>query len=81
VLCEVGGRKLFVRLGEREGSFVPERRSVHLELRGVGTRPNRVSANGEEADWRYEPSEKRLVVRLAEDAGETVVEANLSTAF
>ena len=47
----------------------------------VGTHPSRVSVNGEEADWRYEPSEKRLVVRLAEDAGETVVEANLSTAF
>jgi alpha-glucosidase len=74
VLCEVGDRKLFVRLGEREGSFVPERRSVHLELRGVGTRPNRVSVNGEVADRHCDEAQKTLVVRVAEGAGEVALE-------
>jgi len=56
-----------VRLTEREGSVAPERRSIHLELRGVNTRPENVLANGEEAGGT-------LTVRLAEYTGETRVE-------
>ncbi len=81
VTCEVTRSELFIRLGEREGSFVPKRRSVRLELRGVGTRPDSVSANGKEADWHYEASTNALVVRLAENAGEAAVETDLSKAF
>ncbi|HZY56636.1 MAG TPA: DUF5110 domain-containing protein [Rubrobacteraceae bacterium] len=74
VVCEVSEASIFVRLGKREGSFVPERRSVNLEFRGIGA-PENVSANGEEAEWSYEEADERLVVRLAEDAGEVKVEA------
>ncbi len=81
VVCEVSEGGISVRLGEREGYFVPERSSVCLEFRGVGTRPANVSANGKETAWRYETPEKTLVVRLAEVAEETVVEVNLPTAF
>jgi hypothetical protein len=41
----------------------------------VGTRPQNVSANGEEADWQYE--EGRLMVSLTESAGETTVEVRV----
>jgi alpha-glucosidase len=75
VVCEVLGGGISVRLTEREGSFVPERESVHLELRNVNTRPESVLVNGEEADWDYEEADGRITVRLAEDAGETTVEA------
>jgi alpha-glucosidase len=75
VVCEVSGDGISVRLGEREGSFVPERSSVKLELGGVSTRPRNVLANGEEADWRYE--EGRLVVSLAEGVSETTVEVRI----
>jgi alpha-glucosidase len=73
VVCEVSEGGISVRLGEREGSFLPERRSMHLEFKSVSTRPDHVSVNGEEADWSYEETEKTLVVRLTEDAGEVEV--------
>lgn len=63
-----------VSLSEREGSFVPKRRFVHLKLKGVSTHPDRVLANGEDADWSYEEAEDILIVRLVEGAGEVAVE-------
>ena len=74
VICEVLGGSISVRLSEQEGSFAPERGTVHLELRAVNTRPESVSTNGEEADWNYEEADGRITVRLAESAGETTVE-------
>jgi hypothetical protein len=67
VICEVLGGMISVRLTEREGSFAPDRRSIHLELRGVNTRPENVLANGEEAEWHYEEAGGTITVRLAED--------------
>jgi alpha-glucosidase len=74
VVCEVSGDEISVRLSEREGYFLPERTLVHLELRGLSTRPSKVSVNGEAAGWSYEEPEGKLVVPTAEDAGEIVVE-------
>jgi alpha-glucosidase len=74
VICEVLGGSISVRLTEQEGSFVPERGSVHLELVGVNTRPENVLTNGEEADWDYEEAGGKIVVPLGEDATETTVE-------
>ena len=70
-----------IRLGEREGSFVPERRSGYLKLRSASTRPIAASVYGEGADWRYEEAEKMLVVQLVEHAGEMVVGVDLPAAF
>ena len=75
VLCEVLRGTIAARLSEREGSFTPERESIHLELRAVNTRPENVLVNGEEADWGYEEAGGKILVRLAEDPGETIVEA------
>ena len=77
VACEVLDGGISVRIGEREGSFVLERGSVHLELRGVNTRPESVLANGEEADWAYEESGGTITVRLAETVEETLVEVRV----
>jgi alpha-glucosidase len=76
ISCEMTDHRVTVRLGEREGSFTPKRKMINLEIRGVNT-PERVSANGEEADWSYEEAEKKLVLRLAEDTGETTVGVSL----
>ncbi len=77
VVCEVSGEGISVRLGEWEGSFVPERNSVNLELRSVGSRPHDVSVNGEATDWRYEEDKETVVVSLAESAGETTIEVRV----
>ena len=74
VICEVLCREISVRLTEQEGSFAPEREAVHLELKAVNTRPESVSANGEDADWNYEEADGKILVRLSERAGETTVE-------
>src|SRR3712207_939221 len=63
VVCEVLGGGISVRFDEREGSFVPERRTVNLELRGA-TRPESVTANGEEAEWSFEEADGKLTVSL-----------------
>jgi hypothetical protein len=47
-----------------------------MELRAVNTRPENVSANGEEAEWDYEEAGGRILVRLAENPGETIVEVH-----
>jgi alpha-glucosidase len=77
VVCEASADGVSVRLGEREGSFVPERSSVNLEFRGVSTRPQNVSTNGGEADWSYEEDGGKLVVSLVEDVSEVAVETRL----
>jgi alpha-glucosidase len=77
VVCEASDDGVSIRFGEREGSFLPERSSVNLEFRGVDTRPQNVSANGEEADWRYEEDKEMLVVSLTESAGETTIEVRV----
>ena len=74
MICEVLGGSISVRLTEQEGTFAPERSSVHLELRVVNTRPESISANGEEADWDYKETSGKITVRLTERAGETTVE-------
>jgi hypothetical protein len=63
VLCEVLRGTIAARLSEREGSFTPERESIHLELRAVNTRPENVLVNGEEADWGYEEAGGKILVR------------------
>jgi len=74
VVCAVSEDQTSIRLGEREGFFVPERSLVHMELIGVSTRPGNVSVYGEETGWSYEEANGKLVVLMAEDAAEVVVE-------
>jgi Domain of unknown function (DUF5110) len=76
VVCKVSGGSIFVRLSERQGFFEPKRGSVYLEFRGVSA-PERVSANGEEADWHYKGFDGKLMVSLKESADEIVVEVHM----
>jgi alpha-glucosidase len=77
VICEVRDGAIAVRIGEREGSFIPERESVHLKLMGVNTRPESVTANGEDADWDYDEADGSITVRLQETAEAIMVEARM----
>jgi alpha-glucosidase len=74
VVCKVLDGSISVHLSEQEGSFAPERGSVHLELGAVATRPESVSTDGERANWDYEEADGKFTVRLSERAGETTVE-------
>ncbi len=76
VTCEASEDEIKVRLGEREGSFTPERQQVVLELHCVHA-PEGVRINGEEADCRYDEESRRLSISLTESPAETSVEVRL----
>jgi alpha-glucosidase len=75
ISCEVSDDRLTIRLGERQGSFVPERQEIRLELRGITTAQG-VTVNDEEhAPDRVEGG--ALTVTLGEEAAPTRVEVIL----
>ena len=75
VSCESSDDRITVRVGEREGSFVPERQEVLLKLRGV-TAARSVRVDGEEREPDNE-QDGAFTVSLGEDAGPTTVEVVL----
>jgi alpha-glucosidase len=71
VSCEESGGHITVRIGEREGSFVPNRESLRLELRRFASAPESVAVSGEGVESGYEDG--AVLVPLAEtDAALTV---------
>jgi alpha-glucosidase len=68
VSCEESAGGVTVRLGEREGSFVPERDEVRLELRGFGSAPQSVEVNGESTESNYENGTVLVLLRETGDA-------------
>jgi alpha-glucosidase len=77
VVCKAAADKISVSLRKREGSFVPERRSINLAIHGISNPPNSVSVNSQEAQWSHEEADKKLLVSLKEDTGEVVVEVRI----
>jgi alpha-glucosidase len=77
VVCQASDERISVSLSEREGSFVPERSSINLEIQGISNSPNSVSVNSQEAQWSHEEADKKLVVSLKEDISEVVVEVRI----
>jgi alpha-glucosidase len=75
VSCDTSQDRVAVRLGEREGSFAPERREVILELRSVEAAQS-VLVDGEEREPGY-GDEGVLVISLDEDARAVTVEVTL----
>jgi alpha-glucosidase len=74
ISCEESGGRITVRLGEREGSFAPEREGLHLELRGFNSAPESVAANGESVESRYDEESRTVLVSLRETDGLLTVE-------
>ena len=72
VSCEESEGHLTVRIGEREGSFAPNRGSLRLELRRFASAPESVAIDGEGVEPGYE--EGTVLVGLAETDGALTVE-------
>jgi alpha-glucosidase len=75
VYCESSEDRIVIRVGEREGSFVPERGGVRLELRGVAAARS-VLVDGEERE-PDRAEDGGLTVSLGEKADPTTVEVIL----
>ncbi len=74
VSCETSHDRVTVRLGEREGSFAPERRQVILELRGIEAAQS-ILVDGEARNPSHEDG--ALSVSLGEEARAATVEVIL----
>jgi len=73
ITCEVEAGSIRVVIGEKEGTFVPDRRQVQLELREIASEPKAVDAGGAPAGWRYDPAQRRLVVDLQETSASQAI--------
>jgi alpha-glucosidase len=74
VSCEASGGRIAVRISAREGSYVPERGELLLELRGVEN-PRSVRVDGESREMRS--VDGATVVSLEESARGVSVEVEL----
>ncbi|HZU85103.1 MAG TPA: DUF5110 domain-containing protein, partial [Polyangiaceae bacterium] len=76
VRCGLAGGRAFVEIGARQGQYVPERRTVVVELRGLEQRPRAVRVDGRDASgWDWDG--RTLRVELAESARPVAVEAQV----
>jgi len=75
ISCESSDGRITIRLAEREGSFVPRRTEVRLELRGITTAQS-VLVDGVERSLEHGEG-GALTVSLGEEAGPTTVEVIL----
>jgi alpha-glucosidase len=76
ISCHASDDLIRVEIGEREGSFEPERTVIELELRGVPSPPEAVSLDGAPIDaWRYEADQ--LVVSLRASRERQVAEVQI----
>jgi alpha-glucosidase len=75
ISCESSEDLITIRLGEREGSFVPERQEVRLELHGITTAQS-ILVDGEEQGPDLGEG-GALTVPLGEEIGSTTVEVIL----
>jgi alpha-glucosidase len=74
VSCEEAGGSVTIRIGEREGSFVPQRQELRLQLRGFGSVPESVAANGEMVESSYDEEAGTLTVPSSETGNALTIE-------
>ena len=74
VSSEHSAGRTVVRLDEREGSFVPGRQTINLELRGLSAPPPAsVLVDGADAAW-WRGENGACIIRLPEGGGPTTVD-------
>jgi alpha-glucosidase len=63
--CEVEAGHIRVVLGAQEGTFIPTRQQIRLELRGITAEPEAVLPGEYPVAWDYDPEHSSLVIELA----------------
>ena len=77
ITCEVEDGNIRLAIGEQDGSLVPARRQVRLELRGIASEPRAVRAGNAPTAWRYDPEQRRLVIDLQETAASQSIDLSM----
>ncbi|CAN5899546.1 glycoside hydrolase family 31 protein [soil metagenome] len=73
ISCRTSEDKVSIQIGQRGGSFAPQRKAVQLELRDLAA-PEKVTVDGQDGDWRHDEDPDRLVVPLEENQNSSEVE-------
>src|SRR3979411_2194948 len=73
ITCELGAGRIRVVIGAQEGTFVPTRRQVRLELHEIASEPESVHSGQAPVTWQYDPAHRRLIVDLDETASSQVI--------
>jgi alpha-glucosidase len=68
IRCEVEAGNIRIIIGEQDGTFIPARQRVRLELHELPLAPTTVLLGTMPATWHYDPDQKRVVVELEETA-------------
>ena len=77
ITCEVEAGNIRVVMGEQEGTFVPARQHIRLELREIASEPEIVQPGEASATWRYDPEQRRLIVDLHETASSQLIDLSM----
>jgi alpha-glucosidase len=77
ITCEVEAGNIRVAMGEQEGTFVPARRHIRLELREIASEPLGVQAGKASITWRFDPEQRCIIVDLHETASSQLIELSM----
>lgn len=77
ITCEVEAGNIRVGMGEQEGTFVPARRQVRLELREIASEPVAVETGRASATYRYDAADRRLIVDLYETTASQLIDLSM----
>jgi alpha-glucosidase len=77
VTCEVEAGKIRVAMGEQEGTYVPARQHIRLELREIASEPGAVQLAKGSATWLYDPAQRRLIVDLPQTRSSQLIDLSM----
>jgi alpha-glucosidase len=64
ITCTVEAGNMHVMIRTQEGTFIPARQHIQLELRAIPAAPKSIRLGGNECLWRYHPDLSSIVVDL-----------------
>jgi Alpha-glucosidases, family 31 of glycosyl hydrolases len=76
--CVVNEDLITVSLGEQEGTFVPARQRIVLEVHGIATMPVAVATDG---DWHFDEAQRCVIVECSASTHVQTITITTSTAL
>jgi len=74
ITCKVEAGYMHIVLGEREGTFVPTRQHIRLELREMLVEPEVVHIEKVPVNLQYDPEQRCFIIDLHETANEQTID-------
>lgn len=78
ITCEVEAGHIRIVIGEQEGTFIPGRQHIRLELREVASEPESCWLGETAATWHYHPGQRSLIIDLENTICSQVIELSIA---